>query len=281
MTVADRSGLFHVLKRGLAAALAFVLVTGVPAGAESLYERSLSRFQALAEKASPQDFTFVLLGDNRGNDAVLRRVLRLAAGYKPLFILHDGDVSDSGSQAELGHFRALIEESVPGIPLFVVVGNHEGIKELFVRELAPLDYVVDSPRLGLRMAVVDNSGYALKPSELAFLQEKVTTERRFTFVAMHIPPKTPRWSWHTFSEGADGLTRLLAEKKVTAAFFGHVHLFDRAEIAGVPAFITGGAGAPLIKSGFPGEPVFHILVVRVRKGVASFDMVRVPEDGGK
>ncbi len=260
----------------LAGALAFVLA-GSPAGAESLYERSLPRFHAMAEKTAPRDFTFVVLGDNRGNDAVFRRALRLAAGCQPLFILHDGDVSVSGSPAELDHFRALVEESVPGIPFFVVVGNHEGRKDLFARELAPLDYVIDSPRLGLRVAVVDNSGYALKPGELAFLQGNLTVERRSIFVAMHIPPKTPRWSWHTFSEGADALTRLLTEKKVSAVFFGHVHLFDRAEIAGVPAFITGGAGAPLIKVGFPGEAVYHILVVRVRNGVASFEMVRVPE----
>jgi hypothetical protein len=175
----------------------------------------------------------------------------------------------------------VVEESVPDIPLFVVAGNHEGDRDLFVRELAPLDYTIDSPRLGLRVAVVDNSRYALKPAELAFLEGNLTTGRHATFVAMHIPPKTRRWSWHTFSEGADGLTRLLAGKKVTAVFFGHVHLFDRSEIAGVPAFITGGAGAPLIRVGFPGEPVYHIIVVRVRNGEAFFDMVRVPDTGGK
>jgi predicted phosphodiesterase len=279
MTARTPNGPFRSISLLLAGVLALVLASA--AGAESLYERSLPRFKTLAEKAAPQEFTFVVLGDNRGNDAVFRRALRLAAGYAPLFILHDGDVSESGSRAELDHFRAVVEESVPAIPFFVVAGNHEGKKDIFVRELAPLDYVIDSPRLGLRVAVVDNSGYALKPGELAFLDGKLTPERHFTFIAMHIPPKTPRWSWHTFSEGADGLTRLLAEKKPTAVFFGHVHLFDQSEIAGVPAFITGGAGAPLVLFGFPGEPVYHILVVRVKNGVASFEMVRVPENGGK
>jgi hypothetical protein len=86
---------------------------------------------------------------------------------------------------------------------------------------------------------------------------------------MHVPPKTGRWSWHTFTEGADDLRAILAKGRVQGAFFSHVHLFDRSEFGGVPAFITGGAGAPLVTTGFPGEPVYHILVVRVKNGKAS------------
>jgi predicted phosphohydrolase len=92
---------------------------------------------------------------------------------------------------------------------------------------------------------------------------------------MHVPPKTERWNWHTFTEGADELGRILTEGRVQGALFSHVHLFDRSEFAGIPAIITGGAGAHLVSFGFPGEPVYHILVVRVTNGKATFKMVPI------
>ena len=61
------------------------------------------------------------------------------------------------------------------------------------------------------------------------------------------------------------------------AFYFHVHLYDRDEIEGVPSIITAGAGAPLVKDGFPGEPVYHITVGRVKNGAVTTEMVRVNE----
>lgn len=40
---------------------------------------------------------------------------------------------------------------------------------------------------------------------------------------------------------------------------------------------TAGAGAPLVTFGFPGEPVYHIVVVRVKNGTATTEMVKVKE----
>ncbi len=94
---------------------------------------------------------------------------------------------------------------------------------------------------------------------------------------MHIPPKTQRWNWHTFSDGAEELENVLAENGVRMAFYFHVHLYDRDVIKGVPSIITAGAGAPLAVVGFPGEPVYHIVVVRVKNGTVTTEMVRVNE----
>ena len=92
---------------------------------------------------------------------------------------------------------------------------------------------------------------------------------------MHVPPKTERWNWHTFSDGAAELENALAENGVKAAFYFHIHLYARDEIKGVPSIITAGAGAPLISFGFPGEPVYHIVVVRVKNGTVTTEMVKV------
>jgi Icc protein len=61
------------------------------------------------------------------------------------------------------------------------------------------------------------------------------------------------------------------------AFYFHVHLYAREEINGIPSIITAGAGAPLVSFGFPGEPVYHIVVVRVKNGTVTTEMVQVNE----
>ncbi len=242
--------------------------------AATLFERSREMMAVQEQKASPQNFTFVVLGDSRDDDLVFRKSLELAASFNPLFILHDGDFSGKGSPREVDHFLALVQRTVPGIPLFVVKGNHEQAGP-FREKIGPLDYVIESGRLGFKVVVVDNSGYSLKPAELQYLNKELDTRQRLTFVSMHVPPRTERWRWHTFSEGAPELIRLLADRHVGAAFYGHVHLYDRDHLDGVEHVITGGAGAPLVTSGFPGEPVNHIVVVQVKDGVVECRMVRL------
>lgn len=242
--------------------------------AGTLYNRSQEMLTALEQKTSPKDYSFVVLGDSRDDDVVFRKSLALAATFKPLFILHNGDFSSKGSPQEVDRFLEIVDGTIPDIPLFVVKGNHEQ-KRAFEEKIGPLDYVIASDRLGFKVIVVDNSGYALKSTELDYLKKQLDTKQKLSFVSMHVPPETKRWNWHTFSEGAPELIRLLSDKKVAAAFYGHVHLYDRDDLGGVVHVITGGAGAPLITSGFPGEPVYHIVVVEIRDGAATCRMVRI------
>lgn len=252
--------------------VAFFLAADCHAG--TLYDRSLQKMERNAQNASPQDFTFVVLGDNRENDEIFRKSLWLATTFKPLFILHEGDFSSHGSRKEVDHFLAMVQATVPDIPLFIVPGNHEQ-KLPFKEKIGPLDFVIDVPRLGLKVVAVDNSDYMLNAAQLGYLKNQLATMRKFTFVTMHVPPATKRWNWHTFSQGAPDLIALLAEKKVTAAFYGHIHLYDRDDIKGVPHIISGGAGAPLIRFGFPGDPSYHIVVVRVKDGGVTYEMVKI------
>ena len=267
------------LSRILLSIAALFLAWTADAAAATLYERSLEKFQVRSEQASPADFTFVVLGDSRRNDGVFKKALALAGGYNPLFILHGGDYSDHGSDPETDHFLAMVHDGVPETPLFVVPGNHEMQRKVFAEKIGPSNFTLDSARLKLRVIALDNADYALKIPELNDLHRQLAAKRENTFVAMHIPPKTERWSWHTFSDGAEELVNALAENGVRAAFYFHVHLYDRDEIKGVLSIITAGAGAPLTKFGFPGEPVYHIVVVRVKNGAVTTEMVKVKEAG--
>ncbi|HYS44174.1 MAG TPA: metallophosphoesterase [Geobacteraceae bacterium] len=269
-----RPQLRYLFRMAIVAMIGVLLASTCNAG--TFFERSLAKMGERAQKASPQDFTFVVLGDSRDDEEIFRKALMLAATFDPLFILHDGDFSLAGTPKEVDHFLEVVHGTAPDIPLFVIPGNHEQ-KKPFREKIGPLEFVLDSPRLGFKVVVVDNSNYSLKAQQLTYLKDRLAEKRKFTFVAMHIPPQTARWNWHTFSDGAPELISLLAEKKVTAAFYGHIHLYDRDDIKGVPHIITGGAGARLISIGFPGDAVHHIVVVRVKDGAATCTMVKIPE----
>lgn len=263
-----------VLLRCLVALVLVACSSGISLGA-TLFERSLPQFRKNALHVSPGEYCFVVLGDSRNGDPVFKKALELARRYKPLFILHGGDYSERGTEEQTRHFRALVEEAVPDIPFFVVMGNHEN-RSVFLKQIGPLDFTLDSPRLGFRLVALDNSLEELKAAQLDYLRSHLSADTPTSFVAMHIPPKTDRWGWHTFTEGTEELGRILHHTKVQGALFSHVHLFDRSEFEGVPAVITGGAGAPLVTGGFPGDPVYHIVVVKVVNGKASFHKVLIP-----
>jgi 3',5'-cyclic-AMP phosphodiesterase len=242
---------------------------------ETLYEHSARQLSVTSQTANPDDYAFVVVGDSRDGDAVFTKVLRLAKSYNPLFILHGGDFSARGGEGETARFLSMLKENVPEIPVFVVLGNHEN-RSGFARTIGPFDFTLESKRLGLTLVAVDNSDDVLKAEELEYLRSRLFAGGASRFVAMHVPPRTDRWYWHTFTDGADQLKNILAKGQVQGAFFSHVHLYDRSEFGGVPAIITGGAGAPLYTGVF-GNPVYHILVVRVKNGKASFTMVQLSQ----
>src|SRR6266568_6464906 len=151
-----RNTLLRMIPMVLALWLSFVS----PGFSASLYEQSLEQFAVRVKQADPADYTFVVLGDSRGNDRVFRKSLALAASFKPLFILHGGDISDNGSRAELERFLTIVREQITEIPLFVVTGNHERDKRLFEETIGPLNFTIDSSRLDAEVIAVDNSDSA-------------------------------------------------------------------------------------------------------------------------
>jgi len=133
------------------AMIGVVLASTCNAG--TLFDRSLAKMGERMQKASPRDFTFVVLGDSRDNEEVFRKALELAATFDPIFILHDGDFSMDGTPKEVDHFLEVVHGTVPDIPLFVIPGNHER-KKPFSETVGPLEFVLDGPRLGFKVVVV-------------------------------------------------------------------------------------------------------------------------------
>ncbi|WP_236015127.1 metallophosphoesterase family protein [Geomonas anaerohicana] len=228
-----------------------------------------------ARRTQVDDYCFVVMGDSRSNDAIFKLALRTAAGFDPLFILHGGDYSTEGGEEETANFLTMVEKNASGIPVFVVPGNHENPK-VFDKAIGPPRFAVSVPRLGLKVVALDNSQGRLESTDLDYLKRQLPSAPGATFVAMHVPPQTKRWRGHTFTKGAAELEQMVAAAPtVRGLFFAHSHLFDASVFGGVPAFISGGAGAPLVWMSRYGERVNHILVVRVSKGQVSYQMVQL------
>ncbi|MGO9136343.1 MAG: metallophosphoesterase family protein [Syntrophales bacterium] len=253
----------------------------------TLYERSLQKLEGNLQTATPDEFMFIVMGDSRDNDEIFKKILTAAGKLKPLFILHGGDTVFTGREKKFNHFLDIVESTLPDTPIFVVIGNHELTnnvtnphgKQIFQEKIGPLNYTLDLKKLGTRIVALDNSLYELTPTQLQYLEEQLTAKRKYKFVIMHIPPETQKWQHsHCFTKGADRLKQILAEKKVSLAFFSHLHLYAQDEVKGVKYIITGGAAAPLGINVPFGEHSYHFIVVRVKDGKVSTEVIRINSD---
>jgi Icc protein len=264
--------LFRSIIASLILLLAMTSFSGAAGG--PLFADALKAFEARAAAADADSWRFVFLGDNRGNDAKFKEILERTRELNPVFILHGGDIVERGTAAELAHFLELVGSVKDLPPLFVVRGNHEMNAPLFEKSIGPLNFVLDSQRLGLRLVAVDNSDYSLKERELNFLKDKLDGKRPVQIVAMHIPPKTERWPKHSFKNGSSELVKVMEERTVKMGLFAHIHLFDEETIKGIPYIISGGAGSQLAWYGYSGDAIYHLVIVEVVKGKVSYRVER-------
>jgi 3',5'-cyclic-AMP phosphodiesterase len=266
----------HIFRLLIVTLVMLLGVAGISVSAETaaLFAESMKTFEVRAASVDADGWRFVFLGDNRGNDGKFREILQRAKDLDPLFIVHGGDIAETGTAGELSHFLDVVK-SVQGLPpLFVVRGNHEMNASLFEKMIGPLDFAIDSRRLGLRLVAVDNSNYVVSKEGFAFLAGNLDQKRRNQFVSMHIPPRTERWPRHSFEKGKNELLTLMADRKVTMGLFAHIHLFDEEVIRGIPCIISGGAGAQLAWFGYAGDAMYHLVIVDVVKGRVSYRVER-------
>jgi 3',5'-cyclic-AMP phosphodiesterase len=266
----------HIFRLLIISLVMLLGTTGFCISAETatFFAESMKVFEARAASADAEGWRFVFLGDNRGNDSKFKEILQRARELDPLFILHGGDIAEQGSAAELYHFLEVVK-SVKGLPpLFVVRGNHETNAALYEKMIGPLNFIIDSQRLGLRLVAVDNSNYVLSERELEFLSKNLDQKRQNQIVSMHIPPRTDRWPKHSFDKGKKELLTLMTDRNVKMGLFAHIHLFDADMIKGIPCIISGGAGAQLAWYGYTGDAMYHLVIVDVVKGKVSYRVER-------
>ena len=224
-------------------------------------------------EADPDDasFTFAVCGDSRGGWEVYKRILEQVEAEGAAFLVHLGDMVNSGHEYEFAGFA----EFMKGFsrPFYPVPGNHDNGDGLLTAYLkysgAPAaHYSFDHGPLHL--SVIDTSLGDATDRELARLAADLQASGRpLKMVALHHPPFDPAGTDHIMRRGNEAFMALVAEHNVAAVLAGHIHSYDLAVRDGVTYLITGGAGAPL----YPEEtrPAFHHYV-RITVEGTSFEI---------
>ena len=220
--------------------------------------------------------TFAVAGDSRDNPNVYRRVLEAVMDSGSEFLLHTGDMVNTGTEPAWQEF----EQSMVGfsLPFYPVPGNHDGLDGQLDGYLAysgapAAHYSFDRGDVHFMLADSHNGG--IGASELAWLREELSASTQpIKVVVLHHPPFDPDGTDHIMAYGNDAFMTLMAEQEVDYVFAGHIHAYAREERDGVTYIITGGAGAPLYSSEHP-QAFHHFLRVVVQGGEVSVAVVEV------
>lgn len=117
------------------------------------------------------------------------------------------------------------------------------------------------------------------------------SQSQHIFIFGHKPPVSPFHSGgpDTVSDLPEGhgtswsepataseFMRMAADYHVDAVFSGHIHMYNRLDVQGIPYFITAGAGASLYASPESGG-FYHYLRCHVNGDQVSYEVVKLPE----
>lgn len=244
------------------------------------------------------EFSFAVLGDNRGSDSgapapefleLLGEINRTDAR----FVLNTGDLVNGYTgkdQAQLrrqweGYMKAL---GVLKVPMFNSPGNHDindesaGCGDLWKEFMGPTRYSFDFGQARFISLDTSTIGNRLGPDQEKWLAgELESAGDRKVFIFFHAPlfPVDGHIgsALDQFSEDRDRIHALFAKNraKIGAVFAGHEHLYNHLVRDGVNYYITGGGGAPVyaprVMGGF-----FHFIMVSVGKAGVSIRLVKIP-----
>lgn len=162
------------------------------------------------------------------------------------FAIITGDLTETGSAAQLTRFQAEMTGGVP-FPIYATLGNHE----LGTRDDLFHDYFgrgnFSFVFRAVRFTLLDTASATVAPLAYEWLADwLVAGIDGVHFVFAHIPPLDPAGTRNgAFASRleANKLLSLFASGKVDVTFYGHVHSFYAFANAGIPAYISGGGGA--------------------------------------
>ncbi len=275
----------HPLKIILASLciLSFVGITvwnaSVPVPIHDRNQKELSRIAV----ADPNDFSFAVMGDNKGNRSVFEPLLRDIGHDKEIaFAIDCGDLVREGRVGLYRRFLSQVQENL-AIPFLTAIGNHDLNK--------------GSPHTQNYQEIFGPTYYSFQVGQGYFIVLDATTESGFDtaerqwlenelqkgqaskarFVFMHVPVFDPRGgTFHKSLPDKDqkDLLALFRHYRVTHLFVSHLHGYFSGIWAGVPYTLTGGAGARL--QGKDPEHFFHHYVkVHVSQGKADVMLRRI------
>jgi 3',5'-cyclic AMP phosphodiesterase CpdA len=237
--------------------------------------------------ADPNDFTFAVLGDNKGNRSVFEPLLRDIDRDKEIaFAIDDGDLVDEGT---VGHYRRFLNQ-VQGnlaIPFLTAIGNHDLLNHSSphnYREIFGPTYYSFQVGKGYFIVLDATTGSDFDKTERQWLEKELQKGQaaKVRFIFMHVPVYDPRGGTDYKSlpdNDQKDLLDLFRRYKVTHLFASHLHGYFSGVWAGVPYTITGGAGGSL-QGKDPEHFFYNYVKVHVRDGKADVMVRRIDAENG-
>ena len=247
--------------------LLFLLLLGVALfGAKPYNEVELQRIAALKERIP---FSFVVMGDNREGNDVLRRIIEQLNQSDILFAINNGDLTDNGGEAEFKAYIELLKHSKK--PILSNIGNHEipfffGDKSNYKKYIGRVHYSFAFAN-SYFIFVDDANKKRVGKKQMHWLEQELQKAQayKYRFVFLHVPLFDPRKGWrlhkHSLKDinNAKELNALFDRYHVTMLFASHIHTYLKGRWGKTPYIISGGAGAPNDKDG----GFYHYIVVKV------------------
>lgn len=225
---------------------------------------------------SSLEFTFAVCGDSRGNPSVYRRLLEAVIADGSEFLIHLGDLVTTGTEAEWQEFQKTMAGFT--LPFYPVAGNHdslEGKLDGFLQYSGAPAAHYSFDHGAVHFTFADSHLGGISAGELAWLREDLSrTTQPVKMVFLHHPPFDPDGTDHIMAYGNEKFMGLMVEQGVDYVFAGHIHAYAQQERDGVVYLISGGAGAPLYRTGHP-QAFYHYLRVTVQGEEVTITVVRL------
>jgi hypothetical protein len=243
---------------------------------------------------STQPFTFVVLGDNRGDESgqqppAFLQVLQAVDDLTPAFVLDSGDMiyGYSTEVAEVHDQWQIYRDTVARLraPMFHVPGNHDiwdNTSARIYRELwGPTHYSFDYGNARFIGLDTETGNGRLGEEQFQWLSHQLETAgQRIVFLFFHRPlfpiDGAIGSSLDKYPADRDRIHGLFIQHRaaIRGVFAGHEHLYSFHERDGVPYYISGGGGAPLYMAPELGG-FHHFLRVRVAGNQVQVELHKV------
>ncbi|MCO6042393.1 metallophosphoesterase [Aeoliella sp. ICT_H6.2] len=232
-------------------------------------------------------FAFAVISDTQMHPVVAGKLSKLAWAQRPSFLLHPGDLVDTGVNDShwTQHFFPGMHELISRVPMYPVLGNHEQNARNYYEymSLPSPEYYYEFPYGDAQFFMIDSNRNVGPGSEqYEWLDEQLgKSQAKWKFVCHHHPPYSSDendygdlWKTNKSSRGdlrARQLSTLYDKHKVDIVWNGHIHSYERTwpvkdgqaadDQEGSIYMIVGGGGGNLETPG-PYRPFFQNQVRR-------------------
>ncbi|MEZ5940046.1 MAG: LamG-like jellyroll fold domain-containing protein [Planctomycetaceae bacterium] len=263
------------------------------AAEEKSLTENVGTFQTVVKPETP--FAFAVMSDTQGNPTVSGRLAEFAWGQRPSFLLHTGDLVETGPNDAhwTEHFFPSMNPLIRHVPFYPVLGNHEqNARNYFDYVSLPKPEYYYTFEFGNTQFFMVDSNRNVDPDseQYRWLDEELAKSKAaWKICCHHHPPYSSDENdygnlWKT-NKGTRGdlrvrqLVTLYEKHQVDIVWNGHIHSYERTwpvrenkavEQDGPIYMITGGGGGHLETAG-PVRPYFqntvryghHYVMVRI------------------